>query len=362
MLNYTLRRFFYGFLVLFGVITLIFILFNVLPGDPARMMLGQRADIASVEAINRDLGRDKPLTTQYFNFLNDLSPISFHHISDAHSYWYLNPEKYRHSMVLFKVSSGAGLVLKAPYIRRSYQTNRSVSEILLEAFPNTLILAVTAMAFAFFFGILFGVVCAVWKDTFIDRALLVISVFGMSLPSFLAAILIAWIFAFLLAEYTGLNMFGSLYAVDDLGRGTYLDLKNLILPALTLGIRPLAVLVELTRSSMLDVLSQDYIRTAKAKGLPYRRVLFRHALRNALNPVVTAGSGWFASLLAGSVFVEYVFDWKGMGSVLVNSLDKYDFPVVMGAVLFISVILVLINILIDIIYGVLDPRVRLSNA
>jgi len=159
-----------------------------------------------------------------------------------------------------------------------------------------------------------------------------------------------------------LNMFGSLYAVDDLGRGTYLDLKNLILPALTLGIRPLAVLVELTRSSMLDVLSQDYIRTAKAKGLPYRRVLFRHALRNALNPVVTAGSGWFASLLAGSVFVEYVFDWKGMGSVLVNSLDKYDFPVVMGAVLFISVILVLINILIDIIYGVLDPRVRLSNA
>jgi peptide/nickel transport system permease protein len=182
----------------------------------------------------------------------------------------------------------------------------------------------------------------------------------MSLPSFFAAILMAWIFAFVLADFTGLNMFGSLFTVDDFGRGEYLDLKNLILPALTLGIRPLAVITGLTRNSMLEVLSQDYIRTARAKGLSYYRVITRHALRNALNPVVTAVSGWFASLMAGAVFVEYVFDWKGIGVVIVNGLEKYDFPVVMGAVLFIAVMLVIINIFVDIIYGLLDPRVRLA--
>jgi peptide/nickel transport system permease protein len=149
--------------------------------------------------------------------------------------------------------------------------------------------------------------------------------------------------------------------VDDLGRGEYLDLKNLILPAFTLGIRPLAIIVELTRNSILDVMSQDYIRTARAKGLRMRTIIFKHALRNALNPVVTAATGWLASLLAGAVFVEYIFDWKGIGLVIVNALDKYDFPVLMGAVLFISVILVLINIFADIMYGVLDPRVRLNT-
>jgi peptide/nickel transport system permease protein len=170
----------------------------------------------------------------------------------------------------------------------------------------------------------------------------------------------AWVFAFVLGKYTGLDMFGSLYSVDDYGRGEYLDLKNLILPAITLGIRPLAIVVELTRSSLLDVLSQDYIRTAKAKGLGKFKIIAKHALKNAMNPVSTAVSGWFASLMAGAVFVEFVFDWKGVGVVIVDALEKYDFPVIMGAVLFISAILVIINIFVDIIYAFLDPRVRLS--
>jgi peptide/nickel transport system permease protein len=182
----------------------------------------------------------------------------------------------------------------------------------------------------------------------------------MSLPSFFAAILNAWIFAYVLAGITGLNMAGSLYSVDDFGRGEYLDLKNLILPAFTLGIRPLAIIVELTRNSLLDVLSQDYIRTAHAKGLSNFRVITKHALKNAMNPVITAVSGWLASLLAGAVFVEYIFDWKGIGVVIVNSLEKYDFPVIMGAVLFISIILVITNIFVDIAYGLLDPRVRVQ--
>jgi len=153
---------------------------------------------------------------------------------------------------------------------------------------------------------------------------------------------------------------GSLYTVDDFGRGEFLSLKNIILPAITLGMRPLAIIVELTRSSMLDVLSQDYIRTAKAKGLSTTRIVTHHALRNALNPVVTAISGWLASMLAGVVFVEFVFDWKGLGVVIVEALEKYDLPVVMGSVLFVSVLLVFINIFVDIVYGWLDPRVRVA--
>ena len=217
------------------------------------------------------------------------------------------------------------------------------------------------MFFALVVGITLGVISALHKDSWIDRLSLVLSTLGMSLPSFFAAILIAWLFAYVLADWTGLNMFGNLFSVDDYGEGEYLDLKNLILPAFTLGIRPLATLTQLTRNSMLEALSQDYIRTARAKGISFKRVVLRHALRNALNPVVTSASGWLASLLAGAVFVEYVFDWKGMGVVIVDALDQYDFPVVMGAILFICVLLVIINILTDLIYGWLDPRVRVDR-
>jgi len=358
--RFILKRTFYGLLVLLGVIIINFFLFNVLPGDPARMMLGQRADITSVEAINKDLGRDKPLPTQFFNYLNDLSPVSFHNDIDKDSYWYLDRTKYLSAVKLIKFSDSDVLVLKKPYLRKSYQSKRDVSEILYDGFVNTIILAMVAMIFAVIVGVVIGMVCAIYKNTFIDRIALVFSVLGMSLPSFFAAILNAWIFAFVLAGFTGLNMTGSLYSVDDFGRGEYLDLKNLILPAFTLGIRPLAIIVELTRNSLLDVLSQDYIRTARAKGLSNLRIITKHALKNAMNPVITAVSGWLASLLAGAVFVEYIFDWKGIGVVIVNSLEKYDFPVIMGAVLFISIILVITNIFVDILYGLLDPRVRVQ--
>lgn len=358
MFQYIIKRLFYGFLVMLGVIIVVFLLFNVLPGDPARMMLGQRADIASVEAINKDLGRDKSLTTQFFNYLNDLSVLSLHNVKDKDNYWYLDDSKYNYVKLL--TISNSALVLKHPYLRRSYQSKRLVSEIIADAFPKTALLAFVSMFFALVVGVFVGVLSSLNKDGIFDKLSLLISAFGMSLPSFFAAILFAWIFAYLLADYTGLNMFGSMYSVDDLGNGEYLDLKNLILPAITLGIRPLAVIVELTRSSMLDVMSQDYIRTAKAKGLSTYSIVSRHALKNAMNPVVTAVSGWFASLMAGAVFIEYVFDWKGVGVVIVDALEKYDFPVVMGVLLFISVILVIINIFVDILYGLLDPRIRVT--
>ena len=214
------------------------------------------------------------------------------------------------------------------------------------------------MFFASLFGIFFGIIAAIRKNTWIDRGLLLFATLGMSLPSFFAAILIGWLFAFILSDFTGLNLTGNLYEIDDYGEGEHLVLKNLILPAFTLAIRPLAIILQLSRNSLLDVLSQDYIRTAKAKGLSFARIIRKHALKNALNPVITAVSGWFASLMAGVVFVEYIFGWKGLGFIIVNALNNYDLPVVMGSVLVISIIFVSINILVDVVYVVLDPRIR----
>jgi peptide/nickel transport system permease protein len=172
-------------------------------------------------------------------------------------------------------------------------------------------------------------------------------------------LIIAWFFGFILRDYTGLSHVGSLFSTDDFG-DEHLTLKNLILPTLTLGLRPLAIIIQLTRSSLLDVLSQDYIRTATAKGLSFYKVVFKHALKNALNPVITAISGWFAGLMAGAVFVEIIFNWKGIGYEVVDALNKNDLPVVMGATLVFALVFVVINICVDIIYGILDPRVRIQ--
>ncbi len=349
MIRYLTKRLAYGLLVMWGVATVIFFLFNILPGDPARMLLGQRADISSVEAIKKDLGLDQPPLIQYFHYLNDLSPLSIHFTKDG-----------EHPGISIIPANTWHLVLKKPYLRRSYQSKRPVSSIIAEAFPKTMLLATTAILLAMLIGVALGVVAALNHNRPLDRFLLVFSSLGMSIPSFFAAILMAWVFAYLLAQYTGLPMFGSLYSVDDVTGEQYINLRNLILPAVTLGIRPLAIVVSLTRSSMLEVLSQDYIRTAYAKGLSKFQVIVKHGLRNALNPVITAITGWFASLMAGAVFVEYVFDWKGIGVVIVDSLEKYDLPVIMGSVLFISIVLVLVNILADVLYAWLDPRVRLE--
>lgn len=347
MFDYIVRKVLYGILVLWGVATIVFFLFTIVPGDPVRMMLGQRADEKDVIAIREELGLNQSVAKQYVNYLNDLSLLS---VYDA--------EKQPCKCLRIASFGEKALVVKPPYLRFSYQSKRQVADILTEAFPNTLILASVSIFFAMLFGVTLGVLAAVLNSNFINRLTLFVTTLGMSLPSFFAAILIAWLFGYVFESVTGLGMTGSLFSVDDYGNGSYLDLKNLILPALTLGIRPLAVVVELTRTTLLDVMSQDYIRTAKAKGLRKWRIITVHALRNALTPVVTAISGWFASLLAGAVFVEYVFDWKGIGVVIVDALDKFDFPVIMGSVLLIGTMLVIINIVVDIIYGVIDPRIR----
>jgi peptide/nickel transport system permease protein len=358
--KFIFKKLLYGIVVLFGVITTIFFLFNVLPGDPAMVMLGQHASKSAVEEIHRDLGTDRPIMVQYAHYLNDLSPVSAHNFENNKSMWFLNPERYSW-VPLFKVGSNKCLVLKIPYLRKSYISKRYVSDIIKDTLPETAILAFASIIIASIVGIFLGVVTATRKNSVLDRVIFVLAtVFGMSAPSFLVGLIMAWLFGYVWKKYTGLDPTGSLYDID-VWNGEVVKLKNLVLPAITLGMRPLSIVIQLTRSSLLDVLSQDYIRTAKAKGLGYNRIIMKHALKNALNPVVTAISGWFAGLMAGAIFVEKIFSWKGIGYEVVDALSKNDLPVVMGATLIFATIFVGINIIVDVIYGILDPRVRLKN-
>lgn len=346
----------YTLLVVWGVSTLVFCLFSILPGDPSRMMLGQRDNEQMRLTIQKKYGFDKPLLQQYAYFINDLVPISIH---STNSDDFSNLAKHAYSVFVSIHTNKYDVVLKAPYLRESFvRKGVSVSSIIANTLPNTFVLALTSMSFALVLGISFGLVCALYEHKFIDQFLSSTAVFGMALPSFFSAIIIAWLFGYVYQKYTGLSMTGSLYEVDDYGRGETLVLKNLVLPAFTLGIRPLAVVLQLTRNSILDTLQEDYIRTARAKGLSNFRVLIFHALPNALNPVITAASGWLASMLAGAVFVEFIFGWNGIGKEIVYALDYLDLPLVMGAVLTLSICFVFITIFTDILYFILDPRIK----
>jgi peptide/nickel transport system permease protein len=351
VLRFLARRIRYSLLVLWGVVTLVFFLFNVLPADPARLTMGQRSDLASVENARREMNLDRPLLARYILYVDDLLPLGIQERNIT------SKEKY-HYMSLFPVSQNYCLALKWPYLGRSYSSKKEVNTILAEALPGTMILAVAAMTFATILGILLGILAALKKNTWLDTSAIAASVAGISMPSFFAGLLIAYVFGYLLHDYTGLNMTGSLWEYDPF-TGRHLALRNLVLPALALGIRPLAIITQLTRSALLDVLSQDYVRTAYAKGLSKTKVVLRHALPNALNPVITAVSGWFAELLAGAFFIEYIFGWKGVGKITVDALDKFDFPLVMGSVLLTAFVFIIINLLTDMLYGWIDPRVRL---
>ena len=345
-----------AFWTLFGVVTIIFYLFTVLPGDPAQMMMDQQENSTQLEALKKKFGFDQPLWKQYILYLNDLSPLSLHS-TQTENFSHYTSQKYR-GLVLLNTPPYQ-LVLKTPYLRTSYQKRgKTVGSIIAETLPNTFVLAIASIAIAIVLGIGLGILATVYKDGWQDRTLQFFSTLGMSVPSFFSAILFSWLFGYVWHRYTGLNMTGSLYEVDDFGMSRYLNFKNLLLPAVVLGIRPLAIIIQLMRSSLIDVLAQDYIRTAKAKGLSTTAILFRHALKNALNPVVTAVSGWFASLLAGAVFVEYIFGWKGLGKEIVDALNTLDIPVIMGAVVTIATLFIVINILVDYLYTLLDPQVN----
>ncbi|MEN3027289.1 MAG: ABC transporter permease [Chlorobiota bacterium] len=307
LLPYIGRKFLVALGILWGVVTVTFFLNFVLPGDPARLLAGQRADAATIAAIRQQLGLDQPLPVQYVRFLS-------------------------------RVVQGD--------LGRSYVTNRPVLETIVERFPATALLTMSSMAIATVVGIALGLVAALRPNTWLDAALMATALVGISVPSFVAGLVLLVLFGVML---------------EWLPLAGYVDQgwEHLVLPMITLALRPLSIIARMTRSSMLEVLAQDYIRTAYAKGVPQIWVVLRHALRNALNPVVTTVSAWVAGLLAGAFFVEYIFNWPGIGTVAISAIEKLDYPLIQGTVLFTAAVFVVVNFVVDVLYAVLDPRVQL---
>mgnify|MGYP001156792278 FL=1 len=321
-----------------------------MPADPAKMMLGDRDNARQLELINQKYYFDQPVYKQYMYYLQDLSPVSIH---------FANPI-YPSYIKIFH-SNNYIVVLKKPYLRTSfYQKNILVSDLIAGAFFNTLVLACLSIFFALIIGVTLGVIAAFFKDKLFDKFISLFSVLGMSLPSFLAAVLIGYIFAYKLQWLTNFNITGSLFIIDDVTGLQELSIKNAVLPVITLGIRPLGVIVHLTRTALIDELSADYILLARSKGFSMLYVIIFHALRNSLTSVVTAASGWFAGMFSGAVFIEYIFGWNGLGKLLVDGLISVDFPLVMGIILVIAACFIVINILVDLIYLWLDPRVDIN--
>ncbi len=349
---YILRRLGYGILVMVLVVATISGIIFLAPVDPAQLTFGQRSDVSTVKAKTAELGLDQPLYVQLGKYLADLSPISILEQTPE------TQRKYQ-AQTLLPLGSGDALVLKFPYLRESYQSGRPVTEILADAIPATALLAGTAMFLAVFLGLLLGILASLRPHTWLDHLVSVIAVFGYSLPSYVVAMFFALVFGYALGDWTGLEIQGSLFVLSDFGEWQ-LRWRNLILPAFALGLRPVALITQLTRSAMLDVLSQDFVRTATAKGLSQKTVVVKHALRNALNPLVSAISGWFAALLTGAFFVENVFNFKGLGDATVNALLNFDIPLVLGCVLFTSAVFIVVNLISDLLYAWLDPRVRVG--
>lgn len=354
MLRFIAKKVFYSLLVLIGVVMLVFLLFQGF-GDPSRLVMGQTGDSATQANIRKELYLDQPKWKQFIFYLDDVSPLCIHSREE------IQKKNLKGFFIGGSDAPGSYCVgLKIPYLRQSYQSKRDVWTILMQALPGTLMLAIAAMLIAIVIGIPLGVLAAVKQNSWMDTSAIFSSIVGISAPSFFMGIIIAYVFGFVLSDWTGLHISGNWFDIDDKTGARRLTLQNLILPAITLGIRPLAIITQLTRSAMLDVLDQDYIRTAYAKGLSKKKVIWKHALRNALNPVITAVTGWFAELLAGAFFVEYIFGWQGIGKVTVDALEKLDYPVVMGSVLITATFFILINILADLLYSIVDPRVRIQ--
>lgn len=352
MLSYILKRTLSGLLVIWGIVTLLFVIFNLL-GSPAEAMTDENTDEATRNAILAAHHLDRSLPVQYLFYLNDLSPIGLVDHVDGEG------AEIGHLRIL-GLGLGKCLAIKSPWLRRSFQNNRKVSARLLEHLPGTIVLAVAAMLFAVALGLPLGMVSALKKGRWPDRLITFLTLLGVSAPSFFMAVLLIRLFAVDLGPWTGLAATGYFWEENIFDEGYHLSWAHLLLPALALGIRPLAIITQLMRASMDEALSADYVRTARAKGLREGAVLLKHALRNALNPVLTSISGWFASLLAGAFFVETIFDWQGLGKLTIDALGAKDYPLILGSAILIGVIFVVINLLVDVLYTFIDPRVRLS--
>ncbi|MFE1627443.1 nickel ABC transporter permease [Brevibacillus reuszeri] len=307
MAQYLWNRLAAGLLVVFGISVFTFALVHMIPGDPVRMMLGQKATQEQVEQVREQMGLNKPLVEQYATYITGIVQGDF----------------------------GTSLKTGQPVLKEI--TNR---------FPATVKIAVSAIFIAIVVGIAMGMVAAKYKDTIVDRAVLTLATLGVSIPGYWLGLLLMLLFAvkwkwFPIAGGTGL--------------------KDLVLPAVTLGVYASTIICRLTRSGMLEVLSQDYIRTARAKGIDETIILFRHAFRNVMIPVVTVVGLQMASLLGGAVLIEQVFSWPGIGTLAIDAIFSRDFPMIQGTTLFMGIVYVSVNILIDLLYGFIDPRIDVSQ-
>lgn len=347
--TYLARRLFGLIPVLFGISLLVFAIPRAIPGDPATIMLGERSTPEQRERLRENLGLNRPL---FFNREAFAGGGGLGGLLDSQYFGFV------------------GRALRGD-LGDSVFTRVAVADTLARRFPATLELAFVAIMFALIVGIPAGVFAALRRGTITDTFVLVIALTGVSFPVFWLAIILKYIFsvnlgwlppsqrldiAFSLQPITGL------YTLDALLRGqlpaAWDAFKHLLLPALALGTIPLAIVVRMTRSAMLDVLGQDYIRTAEAKGLRRRMVVNKHALRNALIPVVTVVGLSFGSLLSGAILTETVFDWPGIGSWVYNAIASRDYPIIQGGVLFVAFVFVIVNLIVDMSYTLIDPRIQ----
>jgi len=303
-MSWLLQRLFSAALVIFSVTLVVFFLIHLIPGDPVDVMLGETATVADRQAMRIYLGLDQPLAVQLLDYLLGLSQLDF---------------------------------------GQSLHSKEAISSILAQRLPATAWLALSAMFIAMLLAIPLGILSAVYKGSWIDRSAMLVSLAGLSIPNFLLGPLLVLVFsiAFGLLPVSG----------ND-------SLLHLILPSITLGLSMAAVLARMVRSSLLETLGEDFIRTAHAKGMHPRDVIWKHAMRNAWLPVITVIGAQIGALLGGAVVTETVFDWPGLGSLMIESIQKRDYPIVQACVLIISVIYVLVNALTDLCYGLLDPRIR----
>ena len=303
-MSWLLQRLFSAALVIFSVTLVVFFLIHLIPGDPVDVMLGETATVADRQAMRIYLGLDQPLAVQLLDYLLGLSQLDF---------------------------------------GQSLHSKEAISSILAQRLPATAWLALSAMFIAMLLAIPLGILSAVYKGSWIDRSAMLVSLAGLSIPNFLLGPLLVLVFSI---------AFGLLPVSGNDG------LLHLILPSITLGLSMAAVLARMVRSSLLETLGEDFIRTAHAKGMHPRDVIWKHAMRNAWLPVITVIGAQIGALLGGAVVTETVFDWPGLGSLMIESIQKRDYPIVQACVLIISVIYVLVNALTDLCYGLLDPRIR----
>jgi peptide/nickel transport system permease protein len=334
MLRFVIRRLLLLVPILIGVSILVFLWIRALPGGPAQALLGERGTDEQVAQIERQYGLDEPLYVQYWAYVET-------------------------------VAQGD--------LGNSITTRRPVADELKQRFPATIELAMAAMLFSIILGIPLGFIAAKKYGTFVDQASLLVSLLGISIPVFFLAIILKYVFAVQLGWLPTVGRIDVLidlehptnfYVLDAIIAGDLAALwdvlQHLILPAIALGSIPLAVIARITRAAVLDVQNEDYVRTARAKGVAPRLVDTRHVLRNALLPIATIIGLQTGLLLSGAVLTETIFAWPGIGSWLVTAIEARDFPVLQGGILFIVIVFVLVNLLVDVMYAVINPRIRYS--